>query len=582
AAGKDPRVPMPVANTLPYGAVGYLDNGCTATLVSQRHIVTAAHCLARSWDTGAWQRQLTFSPNFNTSTTPAFYAVDRMVIGTRADNGARLDWGIAHLAKPVTGFPAMKIGDPPAAPFRVTNAGYGRDLNRVSKQPKPSGAPCLGDFCKNGGNVWWDNALVHAGCTVQDTTGNTATTDCAVVGGNSGSPLFRSVPVAGTRTLDYEVVGVISGGPIGRDYQGAKQTPPCVRRGPSSPLNAGAASPGFRYAPYFATGVAVVPDGAKSKRSVVVAADSDASRFVRRDRTGTKVTDGFSDYRFFGFLLKPTALTGFVQPDGNPALAAIAVNGKLFVRLGGSGDDWDHWRELSRPPGVTKLVDVDALEGGIGELYVVASDGRAFRRRMEGASWGPWLALPGTGYSRIAAVRRYNGGRVVFLLRPNGTILVSTAVSTWSKPFTSPVLFTATLHAKLADVDAVTGGDGVLNVFGVDKGGGLWTRQTPGKSVDWLDWGRWRAELFVVKPDKSTASPAALTYDFWEETSGPRIDGVRSLTATRWLEPGTSSVANSVVFATDRDGNVYSTGYRCKTSAKPASCYWTGWRTFTE
>jgi hypothetical protein len=45
----DDRYLMPVSNALPWGAIGYMDNGCTATLIDSRHIVAAAHCFAFDW-----------------------------------------------------------------------------------------------------------------------------------------------------------------------------------------------------------------------------------------------------------------------------------------------------------------------------------------------------------------------------------------------------------------------------------------------------------------------------------------------------------------------------------------------------
>jgi hypothetical protein len=50
----------------------------------------------------------------------------------------------------------------------------------------------------------------------------------------------------------------------------------------------------------------------------------------------------------------------------------------------------------------------------------------------------------------------------------------------------------------------------------------------------------------------------------------PNLDGLVSLTASRWLEDGGASVP--VVFATDQQGNLYVTTYE--------SGRWRAWRSF--
>ena len=71
----------------PWGAVGYLNDGCTATLIDGYHILTAAHCV-RNGNTGAWvpngdfPNPLRFYPNFHPNRiNPPRYRVARSVGG---------------------------------------------------------------------------------------------------------------------------------------------------------------------------------------------------------------------------------------------------------------------------------------------------------------------------------------------------------------------------------------------------------------------------------------------------------------------------------------------------------------------
>ncbi len=129
----DDRYLMPINNSLPWGAIGYMDNGCTATLLDPSHIVAAAHCFCFD-DTGSWQNNLSFYPNFNPKrpNSPSV-AIDRAVVGTRVRTGGEFqasDWGIGHLAKEVKDFPAMQADfkSNSAGIIDVMSAGYGRDL----------------------------------------------------------------------------------------------------------------------------------------------------------------------------------------------------------------------------------------------------------------------------------------------------------------------------------------------------------------------------------------------------------------------------------------------------------------------
>lgn len=110
--GRDPRIEMPATTALPWGAVGYVNNGCTATLIAESWILSAGHCVTNVGD-ASWQQGLWFFPNFHPSVTRAGHGIDRAVVGAQADVGS-LDWAIAHLATPVTDFPFIPLGEAPA------------------------------------------------------------------------------------------------------------------------------------------------------------------------------------------------------------------------------------------------------------------------------------------------------------------------------------------------------------------------------------------------------------------------------------------------------------------------------------
>ncbi len=187
----DDRYLMPMSNSLPWGAVGYMDNGCTATLIDSRHIVAAAHCFCYD-DTGFWQNNLFFYPNFNPNrTNTQSFAIDRAVVGTRVETGGEFqasDWGIGHLAKDVTDFPALPIACILTVPANVNSSGYGRDLSFFGMGQAPPGGSS-----KMGCNVWWQPALVDPECKVYRIDQDQLFFDCATVGGNSGSPVLYKI-----------------------------------------------------------------------------------------------------------------------------------------------------------------------------------------------------------------------------------------------------------------------------------------------------------------------------------------------------------------------------------------------------
>ena len=85
---------MPMTTSSPWSAVGFVDNGCTGTLIDAQHVLAAAHCFTFDYDGqtpagapylhGAWQTGLVFFPNSHPDRAhPPPIAIDRVIVGSR-------------------------------------------------------------------------------------------------------------------------------------------------------------------------------------------------------------------------------------------------------------------------------------------------------------------------------------------------------------------------------------------------------------------------------------------------------------------------------------------------------------------
>jgi len=169
--GRDDRQPV-YSSKMPYSAVGFLNNGCTGTLVSQWHVLTAGHCLVSSNGVPATY----FTPNAGVDSRSYRIARHRTWSMFRpSPNGGSNDTDLAILELEAA------AGD--------IHGWFG--LRRTSEGSISPGT----SFHQIGysGDVWSSSRRATAvqNCRVREVSGNSFLHDCDTKRGDSGSPLYK-------------------------------------------------------------------------------------------------------------------------------------------------------------------------------------------------------------------------------------------------------------------------------------------------------------------------------------------------------------------------------------------------------
>lgn len=544
---------LPNTTVSPYGAVGFISNGCTATLIDSQHILTAAHCIINEGNSSYWAN-MWFYPNFNgNQASPPRFRLQRAVVGAHGETCCEYvtsDWAIARLQTPVAGFPSIPVNATAYSGVRATVGHYTRDgayyEPDCATPPYPDELGCTPGWPNFFGNAWWQNGLVSSGALTLDAAAGYNNLTAPGNGGASGSPHLVE-PVTGIWRVNGVTHGAACGG-IGGPWAGR-----------------------FVNAPRFASNVAVASAPSSSARTGVFVVDTDAGKLVYRQRT---TSGGDAPFGFYEYGKKlPTGTFGRIAAfkqggTGAPGVVVLGTAGTLREADWSGG--WSGWKTVSAPPlGVAKDIDSAYDKAGVNVLYAASNSGGGHiyrRRRSSGAAGAPWLAAwdhvvanDAHTYSRVTAVRHHGDGRnQAWALSAAGVIRTVkensgggwTAVSSVTSPASRG-------GSTVVDIDAGWNAQQRAILVALMSDGVVWYRQAS-STLSTATWSVWTQLPNLVDPGVPI------------NRSGVKL---ASVTASRFAETRSGAVV-PVVFATDTWGNVYQTNYTKATAS------WSNWMPF--
>lgn len=580
----------------PYNAVGFLNNGCTATLIDENHIVAAAHCFADIGATGAWFSGLRFYPNFHPRRVTADEKhvpradVVRVVVDSRAGAsvlGDGMDWGIARLGpwKDAAGLDLtpVRLGTfIPSNGSSLVNPAYTRHHFPYNDQQSPHWddmewdstncgwvgpnqgmwamkmrtAPIYDGVNRDmvGCNSRWIAGTIHANCALAKVEFDVLVHNCDTIGGSSGSPILF-LDGNGKWNLigvGYRAKGINTGS--SNDF--SQLTPLCNADIPENRDNLAVSVSRFRDAPRFAANVAVHRSPLNPSGTAIYAVDSDLRRVVFRMRTGAPLTYS-SHFTYWSSLDSPmpgvklnriAACTA--NTPGKPQIFVNAKKKQLYTRSADGAGIWSAWSAFDVPGSVKRVLDLDAATDANGRcvLFMAAKGAGAFARfKTSNTAWGSWQKIADGSYKAVT-VLNYNGIIWAALLDTSGEIWrTSFTGNSWTAPIKLPRPGSI---GAWRDIDLTWDEAARGFMLAIPAS---WNSGSPGPTNTlWFTplygsqpWNEWRIfENHLWAPGAPLQNPPNL----------------KSITASRWMEdpPGTTS---PVIFGTDDTGNIYLVEY---------------------